>query len=196
MIQDEPTKEGLRTKLIEKSNNSCCICQIPFIHAHHIDLDNKNDIFDNLAPLCPNHHSLAHTKSQMFLNLSPKRIKAIREKWYSYCENRKQNISQVVNRDFGVARLKVKNFVRYAGDFGATYGWKKTFVSLDENYKELNRDQIIDRIFSTSDPDKLKIYLEAMRGMYSNALRKKETQEMFREVCNAFGFDFDGKNVI
>lgn len=144
MVKDEPTRRELRVELMAKSSNCCCICQTPFIHAHHIDFNNENNSLDNLAPLCPNHHALAHARSNMFLNLTPERIKAIRDKWYEYCDDRRQHF----DRDFGVARLKVKNFVRSLGSFGATYGWRKTFVSLDEHYGNLTRDEIIDRVFS------------------------------------------------
>jgi len=109
IVQDEPTSEELRTQLIIKSNDSCCICQNSLIHAHHIDFNPQNDVFDNLAPLCPNHHSLAHTKSSMFLNLTPERIKVIRNEWYDICENRKQVVVQAINREFGVSKLKEKN---------------------------------------------------------------------------------------
>ena len=128
----------------------------------------------------------------MFLNLTPERIKAIRNKWYEYCENRKQRLG----RNFSVAKLKIKNFVRALGSYGATYGWAKTFASLDENYRNMTRDEIIDRVFSTSNPDDLKTFLDTMKNMYVGALRNKDVQEKFREVCNAFGLDYDGKNIL
>lgn len=192
MTKDEPTKRELRIELMVKSSNCCCICQTPYIHAHHIDFNNKNNVLDNLAPLCPNHHSLAHAKSNMFLNLTPERIRGIRDQWYEYCEKRKQSLG----RNLGIAKLKVKNFDRSLGMYGASYGWAKTFASLDQNYRNLTKDEIIDRVFSTSNPDDLKTFLETMKNMYAKALKNKAVQERFREVCNAFGFDYDGENII
>jgi hypothetical protein len=89
-VEDEPSLQGLKAEMIIKSSNCCCICQTPFIHAHHVDGNNKNNTLDNLAPLCPNHHTLAHSKNNMTLNLSPERIKIIRDRWYAYVELRRQ----------------------------------------------------------------------------------------------------------
>jgi hypothetical protein len=181
-----------RTELMARSSNCCCICQTPFIHAHHIDGNRDDDVFDNLAPLCPNHHSFARARSNMFLNVTPERVKALRDIWYLYVEKRKESLG----KDFGTVRLTVKNFVREMGEFGATYGWAKTFASLNAEYAKLTVNQIIDRVFSTSNPADLKILLETMKNMYVGSLRKSDAQKRFREVCNAFGFDYDGKNII
>lgn len=89
-IRDENTKEELKELLIALSSNCCCVCQTPFIHAHHIDKNETNDTIENLAPLCPNHHALAHTASNMFLNLTAERIIGIRDRWYAYVEDRKK----------------------------------------------------------------------------------------------------------
>jgi len=191
-IEDEPTRKELRIELMARSSNCCCVCQTPFIHAHHIDGNKDNDVFENLAPLCPNHHSLAHAKSNMFLNLTAERIRGLRDLWYAYVEKRKENLG----KDFGFAKLKVKNFDRSLGGYGATYGWKKTFASLGEDYRKLTKDEIIDRVFSTTNPDQLKTLLETMKNMYVRALHDKNVGEQFREVCNAFGFDFDGETVV
>jgi len=32
--------------------------------------------------------------------------------------------------------------------------------------------------------------------MYVDSLRNPKAQKKFREVCNAFGFDYDGKDVL
>lgn len=191
-VQDEPTKKELITKLLDKSNNRCCICQTSFIHSHHIDLNPNNDTFDNLAPLCPNCHAQAHSKSNMYLNLTPDRIKSIRNTWYEYCEKRKEGFNFS-----GEAKLKIKIFVNSLPlSLQAKIGWAKMFSSLDENYKEMVRDEIIDRVFSTSNPNELKTRLEAVKTMYENALKYEEYKEKFIEVCNSFGFNFDGENII
>ena len=90
-MEDEPTLDELKIELMEKSSNSCCVCQIPFIHCHHIDKNRNNNTFDNLVPLCPNHHALAHSNSNMYLNLTPERVKEIRDIWYEYVKKRKDN---------------------------------------------------------------------------------------------------------
>lgn len=192
-----PISESQKIEVIEKTNNHCCICQTPFIHIHHIDENRENNSFDNLAPLCPNCHSLAHSESNMYNNLSPERIKIIRDNWYAYCEHRRENLGNANNIiNLGPAKLKIKNFDRSIGGYGPTHGWLKTFISLDPNYKTLTKDEIIDRVFSTSNRDDLKTHLDTVKNMYGVALRNSDNQQRFREVCNSFGFDYDGQTVL
>jgi hypothetical protein len=183
----------LKTEVMLKSSNCCCICQTPFIQIHHIDGNHGNDEFDNLAPLCPNHHALAHSPSNMLMNLTPERIKQIRNKWYDFVVNRQETYQ----KNLGLARLKVKNFVanRPLSEY-ASRSWAKTFSSLDPSYTTLNVPEIIDRVFSDTNPENLKTYLQTMKSMYTTALRTANGQEEFKDVCNAFGFDFDGNKII
>ncbi len=202
VVNDEPTKKELREQLMALSSNCCCVCYNPFIHAHHIDKNDKNDIIQNLAPLCPNHHALAHTTSTMFLNLTPERIIGIRDRWYEYVEARKKLLGGMPQNivDLRFAKLKVKNFDRFAGgQFGPDIGYHKTFASLVEEYRDkskITKDEIIDRAFSTTNPDQLKTLLQALQFMYKTALRDATVQKMFRDLCNAFGFDYDGTAVL
>ena len=191
-IEDELSPAELKIEVLRRTSNCCCICLTPFIHIHHLDFDRNNNVFDNLAPLCPNHHALAHSKSNMYLNLTQERIKVVRDKWYEYVEQRKQSFG--IN--LGDAKLKVKNFV-VARPFTqwANPSWAKMFKSLDPSYEKMNVSDIIDRVFSTSNQASLKCYLETMKNMYSRALLEEENKKQFKEICNAFGFDFDGENV-
>ena len=177
-------KESLRLEIIAKCNNRCCICQTPFIIIHHIDGDPSNNDPDNLAPLCPNCHSQAHSTSQLTTNLTSSRIKLLRDKWFEYCEKRKEgaNISPH-------AILKVKNFVRSVGF--AQYGWAKTFYALDPTYKDLTVDEIINRVFSTTNRDEIITYLETVKHMYQNVLKDEKNLVKFKNLCNAFGVDYD-----
>jgi hypothetical protein len=192
-VRDEPSLEQLKTEMMLRSSNCCCVCQIPFVHAHHINGNNANNTFDNLAPLCPNHHALAHSRSNMVLNLNPERIKTIRDQWYQYVERRKQ----LVVPNLGVATLRVKNFVSNRVDPSeyASRSWAKTFSSLDQGYRDLSVSEIIDRVFSDSNPENFKTYLQTMKTMYARVLQSANVQKEFKEVCNAFGFDFDGNTV-
>lgn len=52
-----------RKKCIEKHGSCCILCGFnTIIEAHHIDGDRRNNKPNNLVPLCPNHHSLIHSK--------------------------------------------------------------------------------------------------------------------------------------
>jgi hypothetical protein len=95
--------EELKNEILSRSNNRCCVCQMPFVQFHHIDEDPSNNDFDNIAPVCPNCHNQAHTHAALTVNLTPPRLKAIRDRWYAYCESRKDasGISAV-----GLLRLK------------------------------------------------------------------------------------------
>lgn len=177
-------EESLKIEIIAKCNNRCCTCQTPFIVIHHIDEDPSNNNPDNLASLCPNCHSQAHSKSQLTVNLTPSRIKSLRDKWYEYCEKRKEGANISPN-----AILKVKNFVRSVGF--AQYGWAKTFSALNPSYGKLTVDEIIDRVFSTANKDDIVTYLETIKHMYQNVLRDKKNLTKFKNLCNAFGIDYD-----
>ena len=178
-------KESLRLEIIAKCNNRCCICQTPFIVIHHIDGKPSNNNPDNLAPLCPNCHSQAHSASQLTTNLKPSRIKLLRDKWYEYCEKRKEGANINPN-----AILKVKNFVRSVRY--SQYGWAKTFSALDPSYDEkLTVDEIINRVFSTTNRDDIVTNLETMKYMYQNVLSNEENLRKFKNLCNAFGVDYD-----
>jgi len=118
------------------------------------------------------------------MRLTVERIKKLRDGWYAYCEKRKEGSNVGAN-----AILKVKNFVRSVGF--AKYGWAKTFSGLDPSYGKLTVDQIIERVFSTTNRDDLLCYLESMKYMYQNVLRDEENLRKFRNLCNAFGIDYD-----
>jgi hypothetical protein len=176
--------EGLRIETIAKCNNRCCVCQTPFVVIHHIDENPSNNDPDNLAPLCPNCHSQAHSTAQLTTNLTGERIKLLRDKWYEYCEKRREGANVSPN-----AVLKVKNFVRSVGF--ARYGWAKTFSAIDPSYGKLNVDEIIERVFSTTNGDDLVTYLETMKHMYQNVFQIEQNVEKFKKVCNAFGVDYE-----
>ena len=179
-----PIPEALRLEVIANRNNRCCICQTPFVVIHHIDEDPSNNDLENLAPLCPNCHSQAHSSSQTTMNLSPSRISTLRDKWYEYCDRRRDSGNVSPN---GV--LKVKNFVHSTGF--AQHGWSKTFSAIDPAYETLKRNEIINRVFATSNRDDLVTYLETMKYMYQNQLSDTRTLQRSVDVCNAFGIDYD-----
>ncbi|HYM59995.1 MAG TPA: HNH endonuclease signature motif containing protein [Thermoanaerobaculia bacterium] len=178
-----PVPEATRLQIIFRCNNRCPVCQTPFIVIHHVDEDPSNNEDDNLAPLCPNCHTQAHATSAMTLSLTPSRIKALRDKWYTYCEARKDSLAASAN-----AVLNVHNFVRAVGF--AQHGWSKTFSVLDPAYKELSRDEIINRVFATSNRDDLVTYLTTMKYMYQVSPDRQDLFERFSRVCHAFGIDY------
>ena len=85
--------------------------------------------------------------------------------------------------------LKVKNFAHSTGS--PQHGWSKTFSAIDRSYETLTRNEIINRVFATSNRDDLVTYLETMKYMYQNQLSDEKTLQRFVRVCNAFGIDYD-----
>lgn len=173
-----------RQDILAACNNRCCVCQTPFVVLHHIDEDPSNNAKMNLAPLCPNCHSQAHSCARMTTNLTPEDIVALRDKWYAYCERRREAVSIGPN-----AMLKLKNFVRSMGR--AQYGWAKTFADVDPAYRDMAREEIINQVFATSNRDDLSAYLETVKQMYQVPLCEPKVVDRFAQVCNAFGFDYE-----
>ena len=176
--------EKTRIELMAKANNRCCVCQTPFFQIHHIDGDRSNNNPDNLAPLCPNCHDQADLKRQLSNRLTADRIIALRDRWYAYCETRKQGSNVSVN-----AILRMKNFQRSMGY--ADISWKRTFSTLDPSYGKMSPNEIIDRVFSTTNPDDLETYLESVKNMYLSQIHNEEFNKKFKQVCAAFGIDYD-----
>ena len=125
--------EPVRLEVLAACNNRCCVCQTPFVQIHHIDGNSSNNAIDNLAPLCPNCHSQAHSSANMTTNLTPPRVVALRDKWYKYCEKRR-DVSGISPNGM----LKLKNFVRSMGL--AQYGWARSFADVDPAYKGMTRE--------------------------------------------------------
>lgn len=89
----------IENQVLSLSNNRCCICQTPFIQFHHIDENPSNHNIDNIAPLCPNCHTRAHSKAKLErrrsllvtldLNLNAKIDKTDRENIIRYIKEQK-----------------------------------------------------------------------------------------------------------
>lgn len=75
-------------KVRKTSLDSCCICKKDGIQIHHLDGNRNNNRFENLAPLCPNHHARADLRSPMIKNLTPDFIRYMRDEWYKECQQR------------------------------------------------------------------------------------------------------------
>jgi len=88
----------------------------------------------------------------MTVNLTDERVKALRDRWYAYCE-RRQEYSGIGQNSM----LKLKNFVRSMGS--AQYGWARTFADVDPAYRDMTREEIINHVFSSSNRDDLVAYV-------------------------------------
>jgi hypothetical protein len=132
----------------------------------------------------PTVHSQAHSHSALTVNLTPSRLKAVRDRWYVYCDNRKDASTIAAS-----GLLRLKNLVIALGY--ADHSWKKMFSTVDPNYADMSRDEIINRVFSTSNRDDLAVALETLKNMYGSKWSDERLLQKFKAVCNAFGFEFD-----
>jgi len=174
----------LKSEILSRSNNRCCVCQTPFVQLHHIDGDPSNNDIDNIAAVCPNCHTQAHSKSTLTVNLTAPRLKILRDRWYSYCENRRETSGVSAS-----ALLRLKNLVNALGY--ADHSWKKMFSTVDPNYAEMSRDEIINRVFATTNRDDLLVALDTVKNMYSSKWSEPLLLQKFQLVCNAFGIGLD-----
>jgi hypothetical protein len=176
--------ESTRLELLSRSNNRCCVCQIPFVVVHHLDEDPSNNDIDNLAPLCPNCHSQTHSDGTMTINLTADRVRKLRDRWYDYCEQRKDTSTASPN-----AILKMLNFVRSVGL--PQHSWSRTFAVVHPEYADMAKTEMVQCLFRTTNPDELSELLETVKNMYADQMAVPQHCEKFVRVCNAFGIDYD-----
>jgi hypothetical protein len=176
--------DDIRLEVISRCNNRCCVCQTPFVVVHHLDEDPSNNDIDNLAPLCPNCHSQTHSHAGTTMNLTADRVRKLRDRWYTYCENRKD-----VSTTSSNAILKMLNFVRSAGL--PQHSWSRTFSVIHPEYANMAKTEMVQCLFRTTNPDDLVELLETVKNMYAEQMSEQQVREKFERVCNAFGVDFN-----
>jgi hypothetical protein len=77
-------------KVLQESRWTCCICRnrTQGVIVHHIDeySNSRNHNEDNLVVLCLNHHGEAHTKRDLQLNLTSKKLKEAKRWWIDFVQ--------------------------------------------------------------------------------------------------------------
>jgi 5-methylcytosine-specific restriction endonuclease McrA len=86
----QPIEDGLVHTLLERNNNTCCICKgvkSPTYVIHHITPyeESQDNSYGNLAVLCPNDHDLAH-QGGLSLRIAPDQIQKSKYAWEKQCE--------------------------------------------------------------------------------------------------------------
>lgn len=79
----------IEAEVMFKSNLLCCVDQKRGDQIHHIDGNNSNSNFDNLALLCFDCHHEASIKGNLRKKLSPKTILKFREHHYKVIQNQR-----------------------------------------------------------------------------------------------------------
>jgi|GEM_PF-6785963 len=72
------------------SGDRCCVCGNVGKHPHHLDLDRNNNVIDNLAWLCLDHHDDAESKGGLGRKLSEAAIRASRKAHYERIKERNE----------------------------------------------------------------------------------------------------------
>jgi hypothetical protein len=78
-----PLSKELSAEVMFASDRTCCVCRAEKtrVQIHHIDEDPTNNAFDNLAVVCLNCHSDAHTDGAFVRNLTPELIQLYNTSW-------------------------------------------------------------------------------------------------------------------
>jgi hypothetical protein len=83
-----PIPQETVIKVLHNSRWTCCICRdrTQGIVIHHINeySNSRSHHENNLVVLCPNHHSEAHTKRDLQLNLTSERLKESKKMWVEF----------------------------------------------------------------------------------------------------------------
>ncbi len=69
--------------VVDAADHMCCVCRAPAadLQVHHIDGDPGNNDSSNLAVLCLDHHSLAHTRGGFGRRLDARLVAYHRDTW-------------------------------------------------------------------------------------------------------------------
>jgi hypothetical protein len=85
------------TEVFDAASNMCCVCRAPAaggLHVHHIDGDPGNNDPSNLAVLCLDHHSLAHTQGGFGRRLDARLVTHHRDTWEAAVRHRQGSASE------------------------------------------------------------------------------------------------------
>jgi hypothetical protein len=201
------TPTDIETSVLLKSARRCSLCfhlsgdlREKLGQIAHLDQNPSNSAEDNLAFMCFDHHSLYDSTTSQHKNYTLSEVRASRRRLYeAILQNRhaagSRSAATVVRPDSqerGVpsnALLKLKNLVNSLGD--ADHSWKKMFGTMDLSYSNMSRNEIMDKVFSTSDRDQLVMALETVKSMYGSKWGDPLKLQKFKTVCGAFGIRYE-----
>ncbi len=88
----------IEAEIMFKADRKCCICNEHGHHIHHIDGNNSNNVFDNLALLCFKCHDNASSIGNLGKKLSANTIKKFRNHQYAVIEAQRSSMLQTPTR--------------------------------------------------------------------------------------------------
>jgi len=147
--------------VIFKSDYKCCVChdETKGDHIHHIDSNNSNNKFDNLALLCFRHHDDASKKSSLSKRLTPNAIKKFRNEWYEIIEERTRRLKGTY--DIPVEQLSSEDLFRASLDANIII----QIINIREKYFDTNwkkRGKLLSKLYPFGEYSSFRISYEVL----------------------------------
>jgi len=119
-----PIPDELAAKVMFASDRTCCVCrdQTRKTEIHHIDGDPSNNDFSNLAVMCKDHQSDAHTNHAFARNLSADTVRLYNETWREIVKLRLSPDSTTQHREYTQEVLLDISL--------ACHSWKNQYMAL------------------------------------------------------------------
>lgn len=120
-----PIPEELAVSVLFESDRTCCVCRLSGrgVEIHHVDGDPSNNTKKNLAVLCKDCHSDAHTTQAFARNLTPAVVQKYNETWRALValriEPRKESQDELVYRSETLLMI-----------FLAPYQWRNRYIDV------------------------------------------------------------------
>lgn len=76
----------VQSAVLLANRHACCVCQKPRVQLHHIDEDPSNNVSDNLAALCTDHHDMASMQIGLTKKLTAAQVRVYKKQWEQRCE--------------------------------------------------------------------------------------------------------------
>ena len=94
MTQRKQISKKLYSQLLIANRHACCICGRGDIQVHHINGNNSDNSWSNLAVLCLRHHDKATAPKGLSATLSPAQINTYKQNWEQQCELLAHNLAR------------------------------------------------------------------------------------------------------
>ena len=105
-----PIPSKILNKILYESRMTCCVCrnssQGIIVHHIHEFSDSRSHAEENLVVLCLNHHGEAHTKRELQLNLTPKRLREFKTCWLSDVKQYDNREALSINSEYSYEAIK------------------------------------------------------------------------------------------
>lgn len=151
MVHKRPhIPQKIQREILFRNEACCCICGKSNVQIHHIDRNNSNNNFNNLAVLCIEHHDAAHSKSSMTSRLSSPLIRQFKKDWEARIARKRQLARRNIIRN-----KDEQSFIKFE--------IKKLVYSLPASSDKRSTKSTIDQLYSWHlFTDSIKDILEAL----------------------------------